>query len=141
MHWHYFSRFSNYQNIRYTTVSAWVYQTEPKDLMLWACTKCLLSLPADEPAPPHYLKSRIVECQTNGSTIQVTWEPSNGSRVDFYHYQFIDYLTDIPLSDSNTTNTTVVLSGIPCSINILSFVISAHNCEGESTRVTILIGK
>ena len=65
----------------------------------------------------------------------MTWEPSNGSRVDFYHYQLIDYLTDIPLLDSNTTNTTIVLSGIPYSVNVLLFIIFAYTKLNVSHKI------
>ena len=93
---------------------------------------------ADEPSPPQKLKSEIVECHTNYTTVNVTWAPKlNESSVDFYCYQLIDRLTHLIILTSNTSDTAVELS-IPYDVNI-SFVISAHNCAGRSSQTSIFI--
>ena len=70
------------------------------------------------------------------------WEfPDNDSRVDFYHYQliFVDSWGQANTSyQANTTNTTVILSGILYNLNI-SFVLFANNCEGKSAPVNLAL--
>ena len=45
---------------------------------------------AAPPAPPQVVTSRVLESDTDYSTVEVTWEPpSNNSRVDFYHVEVI----------------------------------------------------
>ena len=61
-----------------------------------------------------------------------TWAPNNGSRVDFYHYQLVDSLTELPILTSNTTSTTVELS-LPYNVNV-TFLISAYVCGNEVHR-------
>ena len=87
--------------------------------------------------------SRIVESDTNCSTVEVTWEPpGSGSRVDIYHYQVVVDLegTSYTLYDVNTTNinTTMILSHSPYDVNV-SFVLSANNCEGRSAPTTLIL--
>lgn len=79
----------------------------------------------------------MVEYHANSSTVKVTWSPKNGSRVDLYHYQLLD-LTDALIMDSNTTDTTLILSDIPLNAS-LTFVISTYNCKGESAQVSLVI--
>ena len=77
-------------------------------------------------------------------TIESTWEPPNPDvdfRIDFYHYQVLDGLSEENASvvlNFNTTNTTVVID-INTSTALLQFVLSAYNCNGLSIPVTILI--
>ena len=70
------------------------------------------------------------------------WEfLDNDSRVDFCHYQlaFVDSLGQANTSyQANTTNTTVILSGILYNCNI-SFVLFANNCERKSAPVALAI--
>ena len=73
----------------------------------------------------------------------MTWKPprqGNYSRVDFYCYQIMAEEGALPVQDLvfNTTDTEVVLSEIPCNIEI-SFVLSAHNCRGPSAEVSLVI--
>jgi hypothetical protein len=75
-------------------------------------------------------------------TIEITWEPPDihvDSRIDFYHYQVLDGLSEENASvvlDFNTTNTTVIVN---TSSALLQFVLSAWNCNGASIPVTIVI--
>ena len=110
--------------------------------MFWICyNKLIFIVPvADEPSPPQNLSlSRILEYQTNSSTVEVMWKPpSNDSCVEFYQYQLIDNLTEVIVF--NTTNTTAVLSGIPYNVN-MSFVISAYTvtCKRSSPQEILVI--
>ena len=90
------------------------------------------------PYPPQSLKSGVVEYHVNFSTVRVTWEAPNGSRVDFYHYQLLDNLTDAPVQIYNTTKTAVIFPNILYNVNNL-FFISAYNCKGESAQASIII--
>ena len=70
----------------------------------------------------------------------MTWEPydqGSNTRVDsIYHYHVV-YLGRTNY-EANTTNTTVILSGLPHNTNI-SFIVSASNCEGKSLPITLTI--
>ena len=78
-----------------------------------------------------------MESDTNYSKVEVTWEPmGNNSRVDLFWYHII-YLGRAS-SEANTTNTTVILSGLPHNTNI-SFVVYAGNCAGKSAPVTLIM--
>ena len=92
------------------------------------------------PPPPQGLRSKILEYGTNYSNIEVMWEPpGNDSRVDFYHHKIVDSLGGASMSyQANTTNTTVILSGILYGINI-SFFLSANNCAGKSAPAILII--
>lgn len=87
--------------------------------------------------------SRVLECGSDYFTIEMTWEPPDPdlvSRIDFYHYQVLDSLSEENASailDSNTTNTTVIIDieGISTAL----FVLSACNCNGASTPVVFVI--
>ena len=67
---------------------------------------------------PQTLMSRVLECDTNYSTIEVTWDPpDNDSRVDSYHYQVVvdldatnhSYTLSQYSTTTTTTNTTVTV--------------------------------
>ena len=95
---------------------------------------------ADKLSPPQNIKSWVVEYHVNFSTIKITWEPPNGSRVDIYYYQLLNNVTDVPVQIYNTTETVVIFPNILYNVNNL-FFISAYNCKGESAQVSIVIGK
>ena len=67
------------------------------------------------PFPPQGLMSRVLEYGSEYFTIEMTWEHAYqdiDSRVDFYHYQVVDGLSEENASvvlDLNTTNTTKTL--------------------------------
>ena len=77
----------------------------------------------------------------------MTWEPSDpdvDSRMDFYHYQVLDDLSEENASvvlDFNTTNTTIIINinRISTSAALVQFVLSAYNCNGASALVTVVI--
>jgi hypothetical protein len=94
--------------------------------------------------------SRVLEYGSEYLTIDIIWEsPDTGvdSRIDFYHYQVLDSLSEENASvilDLNTTNTTVIIdvNGINTSNDfaaMLQFVLSAWNCNGASIPVAIVI--
>ena len=100
----------------------------------------------EAPSPPQELRSRVLEYDNNYSTVtvEVTWNPpGNDSRVEYYVYQVIDSLqlegVNASLYEANTTNTTVILSGIMYDNNI-SFILLANNyCEAGNSAPTTLI--
>ena len=90
--------------------------------------------------------SRVLEYGSEYLTIEMTWEPpdlDNDSRIDFYHYQVLDGLSEENASvllDFNTTNTTVtVIIDINTSAALLQFVLSACNCNGASIPVALVV--
>ena len=99
----------------------------------------------DDPSPPQEIRNRIMECSNSSVTISVTWVAPNDSRVDFYHYQLqiVDDMNNTLMDVSNTTeDIMVVFPGlhIPHNVNI-SFILSAHNCNGASVQLISNIGK
>ena len=74
------------------------------------------------------------------STVLFTWNsPGDNSHVDYYQYMYQG--VDGSVSASNTSNTSVVISGVLYNKNI-TFSVLAGNCIGESTTVleTVNIG-
>ena len=77
----------------------------------------------------------------------MTWEPpnqDNDSRIDYYHCQVLDGLSEENASvvlDFNTTNTTVIIdiNKINSSATLLQFVLSAYNCNGASIPVAVVV--
>ena len=101
-----------------------------------------------EPFPPQGLMSRVLEYGSEYLTIEMTWEPpdlDNDSRIDFYHCQVLDGLSEENASvvlDLNTTNTTItVIIDNNTSTALLQFVLSrsACNCNGGSIPVAVVI--
>ena len=99
------------------------------------------------PLSPQGLMSRVLEYDSENVTIEITWNPPNpevDSRIDFYHYQVLDGLSEENASvvlDFNTTNTTVIIdiNGINISAALLLFVLSACNCNGASIPVAVVV--
>ena len=93
------------------------------------------------PSPPQALMSRVLESDTNYSTIEVTWEPpDNDSRVDFYHFKVVADSEGISytLYAVETTNTTVVLSIFPYTdLNITVFLSIMDSCGEKSTPAVL----
>ena len=90
--------------------------------------------------------SRVLEYSSEYLTIKMTWKPpdlDNDSRIDFYHCQVLNGLSEENVSvvlDFNTTNTTVtVIIDINTSAALLQFVLSACNCNGGSIPVAVVI--
>jgi hypothetical protein len=96
------------------------------------------------PLPPQALMSRVLESDTNCSTVEVTWEPpGNDSRVHLYHFKIVDDLEGInyTLYTVETTNTTVVLSIFPSNVNITIFLSAMDSCGGESIPAVLFLSK
>ena len=87
--------------------------------------------------------SRVLESDTNYSTIEVTWEPlGNDSRVDFYHFEVVadSEGTNHILYAVKTTNTTVILSMFPYNnINITVFLSATDNCGTRSVPAVLFM--
>ena len=78
----------------------------------------------------------------------MTWIPPNNSRVDFYHYQLKPRIVDnlnntlmVTVVSNTTEDTMVVFPGLQIPHNNISFILSAHNCNGASAQVITNIGK
>ena len=90
---------------------------------------------AAPPAPPQAVTSRVLESDTDYSTVKVTWEPpSNNSRVDFYHVEVVADSEGInyTLYAVETPNTIVVLSIFPYNVNITIFLFATDSCGARS---------
>ena len=99
------------------------------------------------PSSPQGLMSRVLEYGSEYLTIEMTWKSpdlDNDSRIDFYHCQVLDGLSEENSSvvlDFNTTNTTLIIdiNRINISTALLQFVLSACNCNGASIPVAVVI--
>ncbi len=99
------------------------------------------------PSSPQGLMRRVLEYGSEYLTIETTWEPpdsDDNSRIDFYHCQVLDGLSEENASvvlDLNTTNTTVIvdINRINTSAALLQFILSAWNCNGASIPVAVVI--
>jgi hypothetical protein len=90
--------------------------------------------------------SRELEYGSEYVTIETTWEPPDpdvDSRIDFYHCQVLDGLSEENASvvlDLDTSNTMLtVIIDINRFAALLRFVLSAWNCNGASIPVAIVI--
>ena len=94
----------------------------------------------DIPMSPLNIQNIVDEYHSYFSTVLFTWNaPEDNSRVD--HYQYTYQVVDGSVSTSNTSNTSLAISGVPYNKNV-TFSILAGNCIGESISVleTVNIG-
>ena len=97
----------------------------------------LYSVIIGTPMSPLNLQSVVNEYHDHSSSVLFTWDaPIINSRVDYYQYQVVNE------TSSNTSNTSVIISGVPYNKNV-TFSVLAGNCVGESATVmeTINIGR
>lgn len=93
------------------------------------------------PMSPLIAQSVVDKYHDYSSTVLFTWNaPQDNSRVDYYQYQVVNGTKIIVAS--NTSNTSVIISGVPYNQNV-TFSVLAGNCIGESATVmeTINIGR
>ena len=82
---------------------------------------------------PLNIQSVVDEYLDYFSTVLFIWNaPEDNSRIDYYQY-YVVYGTTI-ITVSNTSNTSVTISGVPYNENI-TFSLLAGNCVGESATV------
>ena len=82
---------------------------------------------------PLNIQNIVDEYHSYFSTVLFTWNaPEDNSRVDYYQYTY--QVVDGSVSASNTSNTSVAISGVPYNKNV-NFSILAGNCIGESATV------
>ena len=90
---------------------------------------------------PLIAQSVVDKYDDYSSTVLFTWNaPQDNSRVDYYQYQVVNGTKIIVAS--NTSNSSVIISGVPYNQNV-TFLVLAGNCIGESATVmeTINIGR
>ena len=89
---------------------------------------------------PLNIQNIVDEYHSYFSTVLFTWNsPEDNSHVDYYQYTYQE--VDESVSASNTSNTSVAISGVPYNKNV-TFSVLAGNCIGESATVleTVNIG-
>lgn len=91
---------------------------------------------------PINVQSAVDEYQDYSSAVLLAWDvPDDNSRVDYYQYQVVN-ATESGIVTYNTSNTSVIISGVPYNKNV-TFSVLAANCVGESATVleTVNIGR
>ena len=91
------------------------------------------------PTSPMNLVITVDWYYDNYSTIMISWDsPDDSYLIDYYQYR----LEGDPLITHNTTNASLLLSGIPYNENI-TFALAAVNCIGKGSPIIYIfnIGK
>ena len=91
---------------------------------------------------PLNIQNTVDEYHSYSSTVLFTWNaPEDNSHVDYYQYTYQWDDGSVGANTSNTSNTSVAISGVPYNKNI-TFSVLAGNCIGESATVveTVNIG-